>query len=368
MKVLLTTVVGLEGYAIKELKERFSLKGETVRKGRIIVDVPSVRYVALLNYLMRTVERVVLLERVEEIHTLEDIYKIVVDVEWEKYISLNKSFAVRSERIGEHPFTSIDIQTVAGKAVIDRFLESYGKRPPVNLTNPDIIIRADLDQDTLFLGIDTTGKNALHKRGWRVYDHPASLNTTIASAMLMEAGKPAIFVDPMAGGGTIPIEGELAVRNVPHFIHRTFSFERLFEIPLFRIRRKLLSDVVWHEIDILGGDRFVKHVKGCRKNVRSAGCTDVRCTKLDATKDKIYSEIVVTNPPYGLRIADPAEVKKLYVKFVENLYRQGVQNIVLLTPHLNFTVSVLSDRGYEIINKNEVLYGKLRVFLIHAVR
>ncbi|RLG31325.1 hypothetical protein DRN97_09480, partial [Methanosarcinales archaeon] len=37
------------------------------------------------------------------------------------------------------------------------------------------------------MGVNTTGRS-LHRRGYRVYEHPAALKPTIASAMILWSG------------------------------------------------------------------------------------------------------------------------------------------------------------------------------------
>ncbi|HID09568.1 TPA: class I SAM-dependent RNA methyltransferase, partial [Candidatus Micrarchaeota archaeon] len=228
MELLLTTMVGLESVVLEEVREDFGLRGERIRNGRVAVR-GDLEDVVRLSYSGRTFERVMILLAVEEgVESLRDVYRAVRSVPLSSYFGPEMTFACRSDRMGEHPFTSLDIERTAGQAVVDHFLETTGRRIRANLKDPDVIVRADLDGDVLYVAIDTTGYTALHRRGYRVYDHPASLNAALASAMIRVGGwrEEETLLDPFAGGGTIPIEAALYARRVPWFRFRGFLFER----------------------------------------------------------------------------------------------------------------------------------------------
>ncbi|NPA86652.1 MAG: class I SAM-dependent RNA methyltransferase [Candidatus Diapherotrites archaeon] len=365
VKLLLTSLVGLENYVLEELRG-FGLRGKVLRKGRILVKSKKT---PLLNYASRTVERVIELIAVEEVHSLREIVQVVQSIDWDQYIPLDHSFAVRTERIGKHDFRSIDVEREAGGAIVDWFLERYGRRPPVNLENPWVVVRVDVDGDTLFVGLDSTGERALHRRGWRVYHHPAALNATLASAMLMESRWEGVLLDPMAGGGTIPIEAELGRRHVPHFFFRDFAFERWGKYNVWRWRLRLRKKIRWIADDIYGADLFWKHVRGCGENVRSAGARRVSCLRWDATRLEelpFTPKYVVTNPPYGLRIARPEVVYELYREFARSAKAAGVERIVLITTKWKKMLESLEGAGFSAEVKGEILYGKLPVKLIVA--
>ncbi len=366
-RLLLTSLVGLEGYVLGELEE-LGYRAKVIRKGRI----EARGHVPLFNYVLRTVERVILLIDVEEdVQTLKEVLDVVASVDWDEYIPLDRSFAVRTERIGEHPFRSLDVEREAGGVIVDWFLGRYGRRPPVNLEDPWVTVRVDVDEDTVFVGLDTTGGKALHRRGWRVYHHPAALNTTLASALIRESSWKDVLLDPMAGGGTIPIEAELGRRRVPHFLFRSFAFERWGRWNIWRWRRKLRKRIRWIVDDIYGMDKFTKHVRGCKENLRPAGTARVRCFKGDATRLErlpFTPTHVVTNPPYGLKIANPRAVDELYAGFAASAREAGVEEIVLITTKWQRMARYLEEEGYTVEVKGEVLYGKLPVKLMVARR
>ncbi len=372
MQLLLTTMVGLEEIVADELKS-MSLRAEKLRNGRVLAEGEE-KDVILLNYMGRTFERVhIVLDIVENVQTLDDVYRAVRNVDLREYINPKLTFACRSDRMGEHSFTSLDIERTAGQAVVDYFAEIKGERIRANLTDPDVIVRVDLDQNTLYISIDTTGYEALHRRGYRVYDHPAALNAALASAMIRTAGwtPQKSILDPFAGGGTIPIEAALLARRMPWFRFRGFLLERQPFIDPYDvkdIRRELASNIS-PEIDVMatGVELYKKHVKGFEANARSACVFDTITIKQgDARQISEEVDVIVTNPPYGQRIANPRVVRELYYEFTKRAADIGVPTVVTITSRWKWMEDALQEAGYGIEKSKFVLYGKLHTHLIRA--
>jgi len=372
MKILLTTMVGLEETALKHARDAFGLKGKKLRNGRVIVE-GNEEDVVRLNYAGRAFERVmILLDVVEGVETLEDVYRAVKNQELGEFFGPGKTFACRSDRMGEHPFTSLDIERTAGQAVVDYFQETTGKRIRANLANPDVIIRADLDGDRLYIALDTTGYEALHRRGYRVYDHPAALNAALAASMILESEwQPTEkILDPFVGGGTILIEAALWARRVPWFRFRDFLFERagFFDDALIsEVREELAEQENDVDIDAIGIELFEKHIRGAKKNAESAGVSNtIVFKKGDAARLEERADVVVTNPPYGNRIANPRVVHRLYNDFAKRAAELGIPRITTITSRWKWMEGALTSAGYNIEKSKFVLYGKLHTHLIRA--
>ena len=202
MEFFATTTPGIEDLACREV--------EKLILGKAFLDVAKVFFQAeiksvyLLNLKASMLNKIFIMLCRGKFAQLRDLYSLARHVDYGWIIDKSQSFAVRSERIGTHNFTSMDVSRVIGQAVIDSYQEAYKVRLKVNLDNPDVEIYALVRNDEFVLGVNTTGRS-LHKRGYRVYDHPAALKPTIASAMLEIAGWPPGegLIDPMCGGATI---------------------------------------------------------------------------------------------------------------------------------------------------------------------
>ncbi len=372
MQFYATLSPGLEEVAAKEI-ESLSGKVTEVREGRgRIFFEGDLKLMAKLNYVARTLERIMILLAVEKFETLDDIYRIVKDLDF-SWIKPNQSFAIRPLRAGEHDFTSLDVGRVAGQAVIDSYMESKGVRLRVDLDEPDVIIRVDVIFNEVYVGIDTTGDESLHRRGYRVYDHPAPLNPTIASALVMlsDWNPKKSLLDPMCGSGTILIEAAMMGRNIPpqKFRKVNFLFTNIYgEDLLEEVRReaeRYESDV---KMRLIGIEKFRKHIKGGILNAKAAGVYDtIDFIQADATKLCLKEvDIAITNPPYGLRIAKKGIIERLYDGFLRSAKDVVNEKIVIITAEDRILRDKAMKNDYTIDREIWVKYGGLdtKVFIL----
>ncbi len=368
MQIYVTTAPGLEDISAREIEVLGGkIREVRVGKGRVFLE-GDLELVVKLNYLARTVERVMVLLKVEKFESLNDIYRIVKEIDF-SFIKPNQSFAIRPLRVGEHEFTSLDVGRVAGQAVIDSYIESKGVRLKVNLDEPDIIIRVDVINDEVYVGLDTTGDEALHKRGYRIYDHPAPLNPAIASALVMlsEWKCEEILVDPMCGSGTILIESAMICRNIPpQKLRENFQFTKIWGYDLLE---ELKGDVFENDdnLSLIGIERFRKHLRGAKLNSEVAGVSDtIDYVQGDATKLCLrYADVAITNPPYGLRIARKGLIESLYMGFLESA-RDKIGRIVVITAEHRILKDCALRLDYSIEEERWVKYGGLdtKVFIL----
>ncbi|HDZ36532.1 MAG TPA: class I SAM-dependent RNA methyltransferase [Thermococcus sp.] len=359
MKLLLTTSQGIEDLAKAEVENLLSRLGVQFRveekplgvEGRVLAEVGEAFYTdekgrkrelsvsTYLNERSRLLHRVIVeiaSERFEGIgedepeRALKRIEDFVASLPVERHVKVSETFAVRSFRKGEHRITSVDISKTVGKAIFDR-LSRFGT-PKVNLDHPAVIFRAELVGDVFFLGIDTTGDSSLHKRPWRVYDHPAHLKASIANA-LIELAKPdgGSFIDPFCGSGTIPIE--LALRGYPG--------------------------------RIMGLEKFRKHLHGAEMNALSAGVLErIEFVLGDATRLSEYVESVdfaVSNLPYGLKIGRKSMIPKLYMDFFSELSKVLEKRGVFITTEKRAIEKAITENGFEIKHHRLIGHGGLMV-------
>jgi tRNA (guanine6-N2)-methyltransferase len=356
MKLLLTTSQGIEDLAKKEvgnLLKMADLKGKVEEKplgveGRIWAEIEESYYfdkkgkkrefeiASFLNENSRLLHRVILhicstkISSLETGRALTEIYNFVFNSPIEEYAKVSESFAVRSFRKGEHEFTSIDIAKIVGSAIYDK-LSKFGK-PKVNLDHPSVIFRAELIDNVFFLGIDTTGDSSLHKRPWRVYDHPAHLKASIANAMIELAELDGGSVsDPMCGSGTILIE--LALRG--------------------------------YEGKIIGIEKYKKHLKGAKMNALAAGVLEkIDFIHGDATKLSQYFESVdfaLSNLPYGLKIGKKRLIPDLYMAFFNELSKVLEKRGVFLTTEKRVIETAIEENGFKIKHHRLIGHGGLKV-------
>ena len=69
--------------------------------------------------------------------------------------------------------------------------------------------------------------------------------------------------------------------------------------------------------------------------------------------------LIVTNPPYAIRVGSPRVVRELYGRFPQAAMDKGVEEIVVTTPRSAWMVESLQQAGYRIREVRRILYGAL---------
>ena len=367
-----TTVQGLEDVAAREISSLVQASGiqPEAGRGRVFFKAP-LEAMYELNLRARALHKVFLLLLRERFEGLSGIYRAAKSLDYTSIIAPEQSFAVRAERVGEHDFTSMDVAAQVGQAVIDSYLASRGIRLKVNLDEPDVEIYAFVRDDELLIGVNTSGPS-LHKRGYRVFKHPAALRTSVAAAMLYLAGWDGrgALLDPMCGGGTIPIEGALMARRIPPGAFRGEAFAFL-KLPMvdpeeFRRRReRALAEATGEVFSITGMDKLSAVLEGALRNAHSAGVADtIRFKPGDATRlqdylDEVPTHVVV-NPPYGVRMK-PRGLRRLYRGFLSSLAQVAPGcRLVLITAAKGTFRWAAEATGISVLEEKPIIHGELR--------
>lgn len=378
LKWFATTVTGLEDLAAREAEELAGVAAEP-DVGKIFFS-GLVEHAAKINFASTMVNRVFLLLSRTEVSSLEDIYRHVKSLDYAWLMDPHQTFAVRAERhCKQLPFTSVDASAAVGRGIIDSLRESSGRRPRVDLDRPDVEFYCLLRDSEMILGVNVTGES-LHRRYYRVYHHRAGLQATIASAMLKIAGwgERDSLLDPMCGSGTIPIEAAISLRRIPPGLMR--GGLRLMELKF--VEKSLLESVA-EEVrgsvkpeksqEIAGSDVSQKSIEGAELNARAAGVADtVRLRVADVFRMPEWLDAepshIVTNPPYGLRMG-VRDITSFYRKFVRSVRESapGSRLTVIVSKPTLFS-RILGDEGYSVISSREVMYGRLRAYIISAER
>ena len=277
--------------------------------GRIVVDADE-DFPYRANLAHPTANRIFRVMAEGDVEGLEDVARLVADVPWEDVFALDQSFAGDCVRVGEHPFTSVDVGRAVGDGVCARFRQATGgaARPRVDLASPDVNVLVHLRQEHAYVCLDTTGA-PLHHRPWHVYQPKAPLPATLASALVRRARwREGLLLDPMCGSGTIPIEADFRARRRAVNLPRAgFAVERLkLHDPerLKRARDQLACAAEDERPPILGNEWWEKAAEGARMNVRSAGAEiDIVASDVNDLPRPEGLRTVIVNPPWGRRLA-----------------------------------------------------------------
>ncbi|NOU09102.1 MAG: class I SAM-dependent RNA methyltransferase, partial [Nitrospira sp.] len=207
-------------------------------------------------------------------------------------------------------------------AVCDKFAKAKQERPNIDTERPDIKLDAFLDQNTVTFYLDTSGE-PLFKRGHRIGSVEAPLRENLAAGILRLAGWTAndALLDPMCGGGTIPLEAALMARQIAPGISRNFAFERLLVHDAARWEQQRdaarAKQMAAAPAAIYASDRDPAMVKIAQRTFQDAGVTgEIQLKQGDVLELDAPSAqgVMVINPPYGVRLSRPDELESFYPK------------------------------------------------------
>ncbi|HYJ19072.1 MAG TPA: class I SAM-dependent RNA methyltransferase [Burkholderiales bacterium] len=260
----------------------------------------------------------------------EDIYRGVYALDWNAYFDPGLTIRVNVASVGS-PLTSLEFITLKIKdAACDKFREQTGKRPSVDTAEPDVRIHAFLERERFTLYLDTSGE-PLFKRGTKLMAGEAPLRENLAAGILTLCGwtpdQP--LLDPMCGSGTLLIEAAQIARGIPPGYKREFAFQKLKNFDAAAWKR-LTTEAEAGIRDkapagIFGGDLYGEALKLARANLESAGLADsvslkqVNILEIAAPAE---SGVLVTNPPYGVRIGELDELAAFYPKLGNELKKK----------------------------------------------
>ena len=260
----------------------------------------------------------------------QDIYEAAFKQPWQRWFDVGQTFMVKLAA-SKSPLKSLDFVTLRIKdAVCDRFRTEVGTRPSIDTREPGARVHAYLTDTMYELFLDTSGA-ALYQRGLRRASIEAPLRENLAAGILKLAGwQPGMpLLDPMCGSGTFLLEAAMMALDIAPGSKRSFGFERLknFDAKLWqRLRQEgqeQAKPVAFQQI--YGSDSDLRAVRVSRQNLQQAGLLDaVQLAQVDFTEavPPADSGVLVTNPPYGVRIGEDEELAALYPKMGEALKRK----------------------------------------------
>lgn len=257
------------------------------------------------------------------------IYTAVKRMPWENDLLPDGTLAVDFNGSNENiTHTQFGAQRVKD-AIVDRLREKFGRRPSVDLEQPDLRINVHLHRDIATVSLDLSGES-LHQRGYRQRGVAAPLKETLAAALLLKCGWLGIakergaFADPMCGSGTLAIEAALIAGDVAPGLLRThwgFSNWRRHDVQLWEHllqEARQRRDTGRANIPpIFGFDHDLQAIAAALDNGKRAGLEraiqfEHRALASNILPPGLKPGLVVTNPPYGVRLGEAGQLGPLY--------------------------------------------------------
>lgn len=249
--------------------------------------------------------------------SLQDLDIRGARLDWSQWLPTGTNFTIKASCRRSRIYHS-----GAAEERIERHVSQH-----VGTPDPDrepVTIRVRVQDNRCTISLDSSGA-PLHRRGWRLEPGKAPLREDLARALVIASGwvRNSPLFDPMMGSGTIVIEAAGLARGLAPGRLRTFACEQFTPHDA-----GLLSEVKSEAaraaqpglpFRIFGSDRDADAVATTKANAERAGVTadlDLRQANLSLAHEILPGDAMhgalVTNPPYGKRLDDPAALVSLY--------------------------------------------------------
>ena len=349
---------GLEAVLKKEIIDlRYEVS--KVEDGRVTF-LGDEEAVCRANVFLRTAERVLIKIGSFYATTFEELFDKTKELPWEEFIPQDGKFWVaKAASVKSKLFSPSDIQSIMKKAMVERLKKVYGISW-FEETGASYPLRVFLMKDEVTIGLDTTG-DSLHKRGYRKLTAKAPIAENLAAALIITPWRgDRILVDPFCGSGTFPIEAAMMAANMAPGMNRSFLAEEWKNL----IARKEWYDCIDEanemvdlkvETDIQGYDIDPHMVSIARENARLAGVEHLihfQTRGVEALSHPKKYGFVITNPPYGERLEEKANLKPLYASIGERFKALDSWSLYMITAYENAE----ADMGRK-ADKNRKIYN-----------
>lgn len=329
--------LGLSDLGLYELKEKWSLHYPdqnleilSIDDGGVLINVTTLQGFSL-NHILRSPTRILL--RVAELKA-RDFPKLFNKISKlpMKHLLIGQTPEVEASATNSKLFDSRKIT----KAIQDGILESYRKQPVKKKYLDHLASNKEADlpklyyravDDNITISIDTTGE-LLHKRGEKIYTGLAPIRESLASLLLAALThgleeKGYTLIDPMSGSGTFLIEAHDAykINN-----DRPYAYQ-YFPLWIDYLPKKQFLD----NLKSSDNDKFAKYlgfeinedvIKLAKKNTETKNIQIQKADIFSKGDFVLGDNLVIINPPYGLRVGEKSDINVDYYKKIIQAIRE----------------------------------------------
>lgn len=366
-RMVAKTLFGFEEILAKELR---NLGAGNVEIGiRNVAFDGDTGFMYKANLCLRTAIKIIKPIATFSVSGEDDLYKKIFRMDWAEYLSVDDTFAIDATVFSDNFTHSLYVSQKTKDAIADKFRETDGKRPNVDVKNPDLRINVHIHKDQCNVSLDSSGAS-LHHRGYRTATNIAPINEVLAAGLLLLSGwdGQCDFMDPMCGSGTMLAEAAMIACNIPANINRKgFAFEKWpdFDADLYEkiIEASLKKTREFHH-KIIGMDKAPSAVRKATENIENANLSDY----IEVKRDNFFKTEKETegplhmcfNPPYGERL--DIDMQNFYASIGDTL-KQGYPgtNAWMITSNLD----ALKFVGLRPSRKIKVFNSHLESRLVH---
>jgi len=312
---------GAESSGEAELKELGATK---INKGYLgFYFCADQRTIYNIVYKTRVFSRILAPLIAFDCHSEKYLYKTAQQIDWTDFLTLTKTFAITSNVADSNIRNSQYAGQIFKDAIVDQFRDRTTKRPDVDTRFPDLLLNLYIHENKARISVDLGG-GSLHKRGYRTESVDAPMQETLAATILALSkwnGERPLY-DPFCGSGTLLCEAFMKVGNIPAaYLRRKFGFLRLpdFDATVWnQVKTQANNETLDIPEDLIKGSDIdtnaVKAVRTNRNELPELGTIKVRRTDFQSLEG-FENTVIVTNPPYGIRLGNTEEVTALLKEF-----------------------------------------------------
>lgn len=302
------TISGLEDVLVRELTDMGAT--DVLKLNRAASFTGDTEMMYKVNYTCRTALRILKPLFHFEILEQKDLYEKIHDFPWEEYLDAEHSLSIDAV-ISYTVFTNSQFVAQKSKdAIVDRLREKLGKRPSVDLENPDFRINVHLFKDSCTVALDSSGQS-LHRRGYRKSTGPAPINEVLAAGLvkLSEWDVATPLFDPMCGSGTLLIEAAMLAKMMPAGYFREqwgFMKWRDFDASVWeKVKAESNERISPLEMKMHGSDRAGRAIESARENLKFTNLYEditLSVISFEESKPPFEKGFIISNPPYDERL------------------------------------------------------------------
>ena len=334
---------GTEGIAANEIKFKLGIT-PTCENGRVSF-CGDISDIARANILLSCVERVQILLGSFRASTFDELFCGVKALPLADFIPKDGAFPVKGWSLNSKLTSIPDCQSIVKKAAVECLKQRY-QVAWFEETGAEYQLMFAIMNDTASIYLDTSGAG-LHKRGYRKEGGIAPIKETLAAAIADCARVKAYhrIIDPCCGSGTLLIEAARKALNIAPGLDRYFACERWGVIPASAFketREKARSEIrQGEEFECIGYDILPEAIDLTLYNAEKAGVgkyvkAALRPISQFVLPDDEKKTIVLANPPYGERLSDIAEAKKIYREMGERFIPRQNVGYFIISPEAEF--------------------------------
>ncbi len=290
----------------------------TVQDGRVSWE-GGFDTLARANLTLSVAERVQILLAEYHAEDFDELFDGMAKAPLERFIGKEDAFPVKGHSLNSKLTSIPACQKILKKAAVKRLQKAYHTDSFLPETGSLHQLQFTILKNQVSIYLDTSGAG-LHKRGYRRNANLAPIRETLAAGILdlarLRSNIP--VCDPFCGSGTFLIEAARRACHIAPGLDRRFIAEQWDCIPAsaWQNARAEALDAITHDVDFIGYgfDTDPEAIALTLDNARKAGVEKyIQVRQRDIADFKaIPDAVTVCNPPYGERMLELSDARRIY--------------------------------------------------------